>query len=212
MKRAQGDRVPAAPAAPNAVKRPGPFALFKRPGDPAPFQCTGQAPQVQPGQPASLRSGVTTYFVLSPVIWLPCHRRLHKGLPLRPGSTPYAGARTTRLGRLLQAPVVRACLDRPGLDLPLSLPPDCETASARRRSSVHRIPSRVRDAAYAPLLGRNGRTDRRRKLICEPPFHLLQRNFREKNLLHLVQRCLTRVPGSVTPPHHHGRRATVSPR
>ena len=148
---------------PERRKASGPVRSFQAPGDPAPFQCTGQVPQVQPGQPASLRSGVTTYFVLSPVIWLPCHRRLHKGLPLRPGSTPYAGSRTTRLGRLLQAPVVRACLDRPGPDPPLSLPPDCETASARRRLSVHRIPSRVRDAAYAPLVGRNGRIN---NLIC----------------------------------------------
>jgi hypothetical protein len=86
---------------PERRKASGPVRSFQAPGGPAPFQCTGQVPQVQPGQPASLRSGVTTYFVLSPVIWLPCHRRLHKGLPLRPGSTPYAGARTTRLGRLL---------------------------------------------------------------------------------------------------------------
>src|SRR5437868_1074761 len=105
---------PAAPAAPNAVRRPGPNALASVQG-PGTFSVhEPNSPQVQSVQPASLRNGCGGLLRALPGDKAPCHRRLHRRLPACASSTPHYRRQDHTTSPSAAAPVVRASLASPG--------------------------------------------------------------------------------------------------
>ena len=133
IERAQGDRVPAAPAAPNAVKRPGPDALSSVQG-PGTFSVhEPNSPQVQTVHRPPCAMDVAAYSALSPVIRLLATVACISDYPPAQAQRPITSARTTRLRRLPLHRSSALTWLRQG-EPAFESDPFCEPASARRRS------------------------------------------------------------------------------
>ena len=123
------------------------------------------------------RNGFTTYFVLSPVTGLFCHRRQRIRVLSKPGRADSTSANLTPAsGRQDHTilPYAATSLVRVLLTAHKSLRTRPAIPSRAKRCRVHRIPPRVRDDRDTPLLwGGTGKVveviwgERKRKYFCK---------------------------------------------